>query len=79
MLATSTTAPTCQEREFFRTVSHPVAEEAKYPGMGPRLSGMDYEVRRHAPLLGQHNREIYGEELGCSDSELTQLRALGAI
>jgi crotonobetainyl-CoA:carnitine CoA-transferase CaiB-like acyl-CoA transferase len=71
--------PHLQEREFFRTVSHPVAEEAKYPGMGPRLSGMDYEVRRHAPLLGQHNREIYGDELGCSDSELTQLRALGAI
>jgi crotonobetainyl-CoA:carnitine CoA-transferase CaiB-like acyl-CoA transferase len=71
--------PHLQEREFFRTVSHPVAEEAKYPGMGPRLSGVDYQVSRHAPLLGQHNREIYGDELGCSDSELTQLRALGAI
>ena len=71
--------PHLQEREFFRTVSHPVAGEAKYPGMGPRLSGVDYEVRRHAPLLGQHNGEIYGEELGCSDSELTQLRDLGAI
>ena len=76
--------PHLQEREFFRTVSHPVAGEARYPGMGPRLLGPDsltikYQVRRHAPLLGQHNGEIYKDELGCSDSELSQMRALGAI
>ena len=71
--------PHLHEREFFRTVSHPVAGEADYPGMGPRLSGVDYQVRRHAPLLGQHNAEIYGEELGCAAGELTQLRSLGAI
>ena len=71
--------PHLNEREFFRTVSHPVAGEANYPGMGPRLSGVDYQVRRHAPLLGQHNSEIYGDELGCSAGELAQLRALGAI
>ena len=71
--------PHLHEREFFRTVSHPAAGEADYPGMGPRLSGMDYEVRLPAPLLGQHNSEIYGDELGCSTAELTQLRAMGAI
>ena len=71
--------PHLHEREFFRTVSHPVAGEARYPGMGPRLSGMEYQVRHHAPLLGQHNSEIYGDELGCSAAELAHLRALGAI
>ena len=71
--------PHLHERQFFRTVSHPVAGEADYPGMGPRLSGMDYEARRHAPLLGQHNSEIYGDELGCSAGEMAQLRALGVI
>ena len=71
--------PHLRERDFFRTVSHPVAGTADYPGMGPRLSGMDYEVRRPAPLLGQHNAEIYGEEMGRSSEELAQLRALGAI
>ena len=71
--------PHLREREFFRTVSHPVAGEVDYPGMGPRLSGMDYAVTRAAPLLGQHNREIYGDELGRSAEELAQLRALGAI
>ena len=71
--------PHLHEREFFRTVSHTTAGEADYPGMGPRLSGMDYEVRMPAPLLGQHNSEIYGDDLGCSAAELAQLRAMGAI
>ena len=71
--------PHLQEREFYRTVEHPVAGEAHYPGMGPKLSDMDYEAPRPAPLLGQHNREIYGNELGKSAGELAQLRALGAI
>lgn len=67
------------EREFYRTVDHPVAGEAQYPGMGPKLSGMEYEVRRPAPLLGQHNREIFAGELGRRDDELVQLRVLGVI
>ena len=76
--------PHLRERDFFRMVDHPVAGPANYPGMGPRLSGPDflpieYAVRRPAPLLGQHNGEIYGDELGRSASELAQLRALGAI
>ncbi len=71
--------PHLGEREFFRAVKHPVAGVANYPGLGPKLSGMDYEVRRPAPLLGQHNREIYGDELGRSAVELAQLRAQGVI
>ena len=71
--------PHLRERDFFRMVEHPVAGPADYPGMGPQLSGMDYQVRRPAPLLGQHNGEIYGDELGRSPGELARLRALGAI
>ncbi len=71
--------PHLSEREFYRTVDHPVAGRAEYPGMGPKLSGMEYEARRPAPLLGQHNSEIYGDELGHSVGELAQLRALGVI
>ncbi len=71
--------PHLHEREFFRSVEHPVSGAANYPGMGPNLSGMRYEIYRPAPLLGQHNHEIYCDELGRSAGELTQLRALGAI
>ena len=76
--------PHLRERDFFRSVKHPVAGEADYPGLGPKLSGPDslpinYEVYRPAPLLGQHNHEIYRDELGRSAGELAQLRGLGAI
>ncbi len=71
--------PHLRERDFFRTVNHPVAGEAVYPGLGPRLSGMNYAVERAAPLLGQHNREIYRDELGHTDAELAQWRALEVI
>ena len=56
--------PHLWERGFFTTVDHPIAGRADYPGMGPRLSSVPYQVRRPAPLLGQHNGEIYRHELG---------------
>ena len=71
--------PHLEERNFYRAVDHPVVGEMKYPGMGPKLSGLEYEVRRAAPLLGQHNREIFCDELGRSAAELSQLRSLGVI
>ena len=68
-----------RERGFFTPADHPIAGAADYPGMGPQLSGMAYEIRRPAPLFGQHNGEIYGDELGYTESELAQLRAAGVI
>ena len=50
-----------------------------YPGMGPRLSEMDFRIRRPAPLLSQHNAEIFGEELGYAPEDLVRLRTAGII
>jgi crotonobetainyl-CoA:carnitine CoA-transferase CaiB-like acyl-CoA transferase len=71
--------PQLRARDFFTSVTHPTAGTADYSGMGPKLSGMDYSVRRAAPLLGEHNMEIYCDELGYSDDQLVRLRATGAI
>ena len=68
-----------RERDFFVEVDHPVAGRAEYPGMGPKLSGGVYEIRRPAPLLGQHNTEVYRDELGYSAQDLVILRASGVI
>lgn len=71
--------PHLHQRGFFVEVDHPLAGRAEYPGMGPRLSETQFQVRRPAPLLGQHNLEIYGDELGYTTEELAQLRAAGVI
>ncbi len=71
--------PHLWERGFFTTVDHPIAGTADYPGMGPRPSSMPYQIRCPAPLLGQHNTEIYRDELGLTSGELAQLKAAGAI
>ena len=68
-----------RDRGFFVEVDHPVAGRAEYPGMGPKLSGMDFDVNRPAPLLGQHNHEIFCGELGYSAEDLVDLRAMAAI
>ena len=71
--------PHLRDRGFFLEVEHPVAGKAEYPGMGPRLNNMPFEIRRPAPTLGQHNFEILGDELGFSAQDLVRLRASGVI
>lgn len=71
--------PHLRERGFYVEVEHPVSGTADYPGLGPRLSGMEYEVTRPAPLLGQHNQEIFGGEMDYTKEDLTVLRQMGVI
>jgi CoA:oxalate CoA-transferase len=71
--------PHLSQRDFFAEVDHPVAGKAQYPGLGPRLSGTHFQIRRPAPLLGQHNVEIYGDELGLATEVMAQLAASGVI
>ena len=37
------------------------------------------KIRRRAPLIGEHNREIYCGELGLSEEELEMLKEVGVI
>ena len=71
--------PQLRDRGFFVEVDHPAAGRAEYPGMGPSLSGMDFEISRPAPLLGQHNREVYCDQLGYTAEDLVNLRGAGII
>jgi CoA:oxalate CoA-transferase len=71
--------PHLRDRGFFLEVDHPAAGKARYPGLGPRLSDREFQIRRPAPLLGQHNAEIYGEELGLSTEDMAQLTVAGVI
>ena len=71
--------PHLEARHFFVDVDHPVVGQAKYPGMSVRLPGEPITATQPAPLLGQHNAEIYVEKLGYSSSDLVALRQLGVI
>ena len=51
----------------------------RFPGPFARFSEMGCSIRRAAPALGEHNGEIYGQELGISPPELARLRAARII
>ncbi|HEY7066053.1 MAG TPA: CoA transferase [Chloroflexota bacterium] len=68
-----------QARGYFLEAEHPVV--GKYRQVGPlhKYSAMPPRVRRPAPLVGEHNAEILGGELGLSSDDLASLRAAGVI
>jgi crotonobetainyl-CoA:carnitine CoA-transferase CaiB-like acyl-CoA transferase len=66
------------ERGFFFEQEHPVAGRVKMPGVVPITPFMDRMPDRPAPLLGQHNTEIY-EELGLSPNDIKSLAGAGII
>jgi len=65
--------PQYEERGFFVEAEHPYAGKVKIPGVPYMLPENPAQVRR-APLLGEHNEEIYCGQLGFSKEELDRLR-----
>jgi crotonobetainyl-CoA:carnitine CoA-transferase CaiB-like acyl-CoA transferase len=59
-------------------IDHPVRGEIAMPGCPVRLEDSPADVAA-APLLGQHNGEVYGELLGLTESELQGLKADGVV
>ena len=67
-------------REFWQQVEQPgIPQPVRFPGAFAKFSDMDCGVRRGAPLLGEHNREILGEEMGFSLEQLQRMRAARII
>jgi crotonobetainyl-CoA:carnitine CoA-transferase CaiB-like acyl-CoA transferase len=60
-------------REFFVQISHQVAGTLTYPGAPFKPSEGGYAIHRPAPLLGQHNNEVY-TRIGLSQTEIDDLR-----
>ena len=59
-------------------VEHPVRGKFSMPGCAVKLEDSPVEVRC-APLLGQHNAEVYGSLLGLKADQLEQLKEQGVI
>jgi len=65
-------------RGFITDLEHPRRGPYPMPGNPVRMSESPTEVTR-APLLGEHNAEIYGKHLGLDSAELETLRREGVI
>jgi crotonobetainyl-CoA:carnitine CoA-transferase CaiB-like acyl-CoA transferase len=68
-----------QSRNFFIDVKHPVLGRHPYAGPPYKLSATPARKERPAPLLGQHNEEIYCGELGLTREELCGMRTRRVI
>lgn len=72
--------PQLDIRGFWEQVDHPeLSTSIIYPGSFIQLSGATCRIRRRAPLIGEHNEEIYERELGFSREELVVLKQGGII
>ena len=73
-------SPQFKDREFFVRVEHPeLGETITYPGFPMKMTEFPYEPQRRAPLIGEHNQEVYIGELGLLREELARLKASGVI
>ncbi len=70
--------PHHRARGFWIAVDHPSHGTVEYPGPPWQLAKTPVQVRRAAPLVGEHNLDVYGE-LGYSPDEVSALRSSGII
>jgi crotonobetainyl-CoA:carnitine CoA-transferase CaiB-like acyl-CoA transferase len=71
--------PHIKQRGVFTEIEHPVAGRFSFVRPVCNFSRTICEIVRPAPLLGQHNREVYGRELGLDELEMARLKTEGVI
>ena len=72
--------PQLKSRRFWQEVEHPELEaNIVYPGSFVKGSESPCYIRRRAPLIGEHNEEIYHGELNYSRDELIALKQAKVI
>jgi crotonobetainyl-CoA:carnitine CoA-transferase CaiB-like acyl-CoA transferase len=66
-------------RGAIATTDDPTLGPVRMQGVTPKLSKTPGAIRRGAPLLGEHNAEVYRELLGLSAEEVERLRQEGVV
>jgi len=73
-------SPQVLYRRFFEEVEHPeLGETIIYPGFPVIMNETRPGIQHRAPLIGEHNEEVYEKELGISKEQLAILKNRGAI
>jgi benzylsuccinate CoA-transferase BbsE subunit len=72
--------PHLKGREYWVDVAHDeLGASIPYPGAPVRIANIPWRIQRRAPLVGEHNEEMYTKELGISQDRLAALKARGVI
>jgi crotonobetainyl-CoA:carnitine CoA-transferase CaiB-like acyl-CoA transferase len=72
--------PQLASRGYWIQVEHPeLGTSIKYPGAFAKTSEAPLKSPSRAPLIGEHNLEIYENELGIPRTELIRLKQAGVI
>jgi len=73
-------SPQLASRKFFVNIKHPeLGDTIPYCGPVVKFSETPMKGWRRAPLIGEHNKEIYENELGFTYEKLLSLRQAGII
>lgn len=69
-----------ESRNYFAKVVHPELDDTlTYLGSPYKMSETPWQIWRRAPLIGEHNLEIYQGELKFTDEEFLRLKEEGVI
>lgn len=69
-----------ESRDFWIKLRHEELDgDITYPGPFAVFSETPIKMKRRAPIIGEHNEEIYVKELGFAQEELVTLRGAGII
>ena len=68
-----------EARKFMVEPVHPAAGKIRFPGAPCKFSATPSSAPRAAPLLGEHNTEVYCGMLGYSDEKLKKMQQSGTI
>ena len=71
--------PHLTQRGFWVRLPHPRMHPWRQPRSAWRFVEANPQLRRHAPLFGEHTREVLSELLGMTDAEFDALEAQNVI
>ncbi len=72
-------SPQLESRKFWVNMEHPeLGESLTYPGAFVKASFTPCHLRRPAPLIGEHNQNVYGE-IGVTTEKLLMLKQAGVV
>lgn len=72
--------PQLKDRDYWVEVEHPeLGVIITYPGAPCKLTETPWQIRGRAPLIGEHNSEIYEKELEFSRTEIAAMKSAGII